>query len=127
MWQTKLTLKLWSRTASVTAGSCRVSRRLGSKTKRLHLQNYLLYSGVINKHVKASMFQNEVYPSLLLEIMIKIILCVSNKTGNLREKKSRKHKIIMNLASHQPCEVVILICTLQRRKHWHGEIVICPG
>lgn len=52
MWQAKLTLKLWSRTASVTAGSCRVSRGLGNKMKRLYLQNYLLCSEAINKHVR---------------------------------------------------------------------------
>lgn len=56
MWQAKLTLKLWSRTVTVTAGSCWVSRRLGNKMKRLHLQNYLLYSEVINNHVRASTF-----------------------------------------------------------------------
>lgn len=124
MWQTKLTLKIWSR----TAGSYRVSRRLGSRTKRLHLQNYLLYSGVINKHVRASTFQNEVYSSYTSsEIIIKIIVCVSNKSANLGEKMSRKHEIIIYLASHRPCEIVILICTLQRRKHWHEEIVICSG
>lgn len=31
MWQAKLTLKLWSGTASVTAGSCRVNRGLGKR------------------------------------------------------------------------------------------------
>lgn len=86
MWQTKLTLKLWSRTASVTASSCRVNRGLGNKMKRLHLQNYLLYSEVINKHVRASTFQTELHSSLLLAIMIKIILCVSNRSANLRKK-----------------------------------------
>jgi len=86
MWQAKLTLKLWSRTASVTAGSCRVSRGLGNKIKRLHLQNYLLHSEVINKHVKASTFQTGMHSSLLLAITIKIILCSSNGSANLRKK-----------------------------------------
>lgn len=129
MRQAELTLKLWSRAASVTAGSCRVSRGLGNKIKRLHLQNYLWYSEVINKHVRASTFQAEVRSSLLLAIMVKIIICVSDKTGNLREKKPNwKHEnILTNLASHKPCEVGILICTLQRRKLQHGEIASCPG
>lgn len=52
MWQAKQTLKLWSRTASVTSGSCRVSRELGNKMKRLYLQNYLLCSEAINKYVR---------------------------------------------------------------------------
>lgn len=127
MWQTKLTLKLWSRTASVTASSCRVNRGLGNKMKRLHLQNYLLYSEVLNKHMRASAFQTELHSSLLLAIMIKIILCVSNRSANLRKKSWKHENIIKNLASHKPCEVGTLICTLQRRKLWHGEIAICPG
>lgn len=55
--------------------------------KRLHLQNYLLYSRVINKHVRASTFQTEVHSSLLLAIIIKIILGVSNRNAELRGKK----------------------------------------
>lgn len=78
--------------------------------------------------MRARTFQTKVYLSLLLAIMIKIILCVSNRGADLRKKKSWKHEnIIMNLASHKPCEVGTLICTLQRRKLWHGEIAICPG
>lgn len=94
MWQPKLTLKLWSRTASVTAGSCRVSRGLRNKMKRLYLQNYLLYSEVINKHVRASTFQTEVHSSLLLAIMIKIILCASSRSANLRKKNPENTRIL---------------------------------
>lgn len=90
MWKAKLTLKLWSSTASVTAGSCWVSRGLGNKMKKLHLQNYLLYSEAINKHARASTFQTKVYSSWLLAIMIKIILCASNRGANLRKKKILK-------------------------------------
>lgn len=44
-------------------------------------------------------FQTEVHSSLLLAIMITIIICTSNTSANLREKKSWNHEsIIMNLA-----------------------------
>lgn len=71
------------------------------------------------------------HSSLLLAIIIKIILGVSNRNAKLRGKKKKEswklENIIMDLSSQKSCEVGTLICTLQRRKLWHGEIVICPG
>lgn len=54
-----------------------MNRRLGNKMKRLNLQNYLLFSDVINTHVRASTFQTEV-----LAIVIKRVISASNRSAN---------------------------------------------